>query len=122
MNFSERNLIGRKKLSDNNQVIYSIRKFFTSKLSSHENIRHLFSFIFKIFYSIAGPSHVLPDFYILGGQKCGTTSMFMYLTRHPAILSPNANEIRFSQKAPDVEIFTAKKIIDFFGFMTNIKL
>ena len=85
-------------MSDNNQVIYSIRKFFTSKLSSHENIRHLFSFIFKIFYSIAGPSHVLPDFYILGGQKCGTTSMFMYLTRHPAILSPNAKDIRFFDK------------------------
>ena len=78
--------------------MYSVRKFFTSKLSSHENTRSLFSFIFKIFYSITGSSHVLPDFYILGGQKCGTTSMFMYLTRHPAILSPNAKDIRFFDK------------------------
>ena len=98
MNFSEGNLIGRKKLATNNQIIYSVRKFFTSKLSSHENTRHLFSFIFKIFYSVTGSSHVLPDFYILGGQKCGTTSMFMYLTKHPAILSPNAKDIRFFDK------------------------
>ena len=98
MNFSEENLIGSKKLSSNNQIMYSVRKFFTSKLSSHENTRSLFSFIFKIFYSITGSSHVLPDFYILGGQKCGTTSRFMYLTRHPAILSPNAKDIRFFDK------------------------
>ena len=47
---------------------------------------------------MTGSYHVLPDFYILGGQKCGTTSMFMYLTRHPAILSPNAKDIRFFDK------------------------
>ena len=47
---------------------------------------------------MTGSYHVLPDFYILGGQKCGTTSMFMYLTKHPAILSPNAKDIRFFDK------------------------
>lgn len=36
-----------------------------------------------------------PDFLIIGATKCGTTSLFTYLDRHPQILSPHKKEINF---------------------------
>lgn len=30
----------------------------------------------------------LPDFLIIGGQRCGTTSLYRYLDEHPAVLFP----------------------------------
>ncbi|WP_042357267.1 sulfotransferase domain-containing protein [Bacillus rubiinfantis] len=37
----------------------------------------------------------LPDFLIIGAQKCGTTSLFHYLIQHPQILAPNEKELHF---------------------------
>jgi len=39
--------------------------------------------------------HVLPDFLIIGGQRCGTTSLFEYLCRHPAVCRPVEKELQF---------------------------
>ena len=36
-----------------------------------------------------------PDFFILGGMKCGTTSLFNYLAQHPRILPPAAKELHY---------------------------
>lgn len=40
-------------------------------------------------------ARVLPDFIVLGGQRCGTTSLFRYLVQHPLIVSPAEKEIHF---------------------------
>lgn len=36
-----------------------------------------------------------PDFLIIGAQKCGTTSLFYYLSQHPDIKMPEIKEIHF---------------------------
>ena len=36
-----------------------------------------------------------PDFTIIGATKCGTTSLFSYLTEHPQVLVPHRKEINF---------------------------
>lgn len=36
-----------------------------------------------------------PDFLIIGATKCGTTSLFFYLSQHPQILPPHKKEINF---------------------------
>lgn len=36
-----------------------------------------------------------PDFIIIGATKCGTTSLFSYLSQHPKVLSPHRKEINF---------------------------
>lgn len=36
-----------------------------------------------------------PDFLIIGAQKCGTTSLFYYLSQHPDLSLPNVKEIHF---------------------------
>jgi len=37
----------------------------------------------------------VPDFIIIGGAKCGTTSLYSYLGEHPQILLPHKKEIKF---------------------------
>ncbi len=36
-----------------------------------------------------------PDFLIIGAQKCGTSSLFYYLSQHPDLSLPNVKEIHF---------------------------
>ena len=79
-------------------MFYNLRKSIVPKLSERKKTRMLFSMFYKIYYTFFGPLHLLPDFYILGGQKCGTTSMFVYLSKHPGILSPSSKDIRFFDK------------------------
>ena len=79
-------------------MFYNLRKTILPKLSEHKKTRIFFSMFYKIYYTLLGPLHLLPDFYILGGQKCGTTSMFVYLSKHPGILSPSSKDIRFFDK------------------------
>ena len=40
----------------------------------------------------------VPDFYIVGGPKCGTTALFEYLNQHPQIFMPNRKEINYFGK------------------------
>ena len=37
----------------------------------------------------------LPDFVIIGGMKCGTSSLYTYLGQHPQLFSSNYKEIRY---------------------------
>jgi hypothetical protein len=36
-----------------------------------------------------------PDFLIIGAQKCGTTSLFNYLSQHPELFLPDEKEVHF---------------------------
>ena len=38
---------------------------------------------------------IAPNFIIIGASKCGTTSLFFYLSQHPQILTPHKKEIDF---------------------------
>ncbi len=47
-------------------------------------------------YQIAtSPIRIMPDFFILGAQKCGTTSLYYYLVTHPSIASAWRKELFF---------------------------
>lgn len=37
----------------------------------------------------------LPDFLIIGGQRCGTTSLYYYLRAHPQVLAALVKEVHF---------------------------
>jgi len=43
----------------------------------------------------AGGAARLPDFYVVGHQKCGTTALYLMLRRHPQIFMPDVKEPRF---------------------------
>jgi hypothetical protein len=44
---------------------------------------------------VTAGSRPLPDFLILGAQKAGTTALYDYLYRHPAIAGPSWKEVSF---------------------------
>jgi len=44
---------------------------------------------------LSGPFRVLPDFLIIGAPKCGTTSMYLYLLRHPSMRPAYRKETHF---------------------------
>jgi len=38
---------------------------------------------------------ILPDFFIVGAPKCGTTAMYIYLKEHPEIFMPEEKELHY---------------------------
>jgi hypothetical protein len=44
---------------------------------------------------LPGPVGALPDFLIIGGQRCGTTSLHHYLAAHPAVRPATGKELQF---------------------------
>lgn len=44
------------------------------------------------------PVRLLPDFIIIGAQRCGTTSLYFYLTKHPCIVPAFTKEVHFFDK------------------------
>jgi hypothetical protein len=44
---------------------------------------------------LTSPLRTLPDFLLMGFPKCGTTSLYMYLTQHPQIAAAFEKETRY---------------------------
>lgn len=56
-----------------------------------DKMRHLRNFWFR-----AAPfSRLQPGFFIIGAQKCGTTSLANWLAQHPAICPPRTKELKY---------------------------
>ncbi len=47
------------------------------------------------FVRITNAVRILPDFLIIGAKKCGTTSLYAYLTQHPHVASAFRKEIYY---------------------------
>ena len=47
------------------------------------------------YQTATGPLRIMPDFFILGAQKGGTTSLYYYLIKHPCIASAWRKELFF---------------------------
>ncbi len=49
----------------------------------------------QIYRTMTNELRLLPDFLIIGGQRCGTSSLYYYLTEHPGIISASTKETHF---------------------------
>jgi len=47
------------------------------------------------FRALTHPLRVLPDFVIIGAQKCGTSSLYSYVTQHPWVAPCSEKEVHF---------------------------
>jgi hypothetical protein len=45
--------------------------------------------------SLTSGSRSLPEFVIVGGQRCGTTSLYQYLIEHPAVGAATTKEVHY---------------------------
>jgi hypothetical protein len=60
-----------------------------------ESIRPLYRGLRKSYYGLLNEEVKLPNFLIVGGQKCGTSSLHHYLANHPSVWSPEKKELHF---------------------------
>ena len=53
----------------------------------------------------------VPHFYLGGGQKCGTTSLHVFLARHPRVLAPSPKEPMYFNLPPSVRRLAAARYL-----------
>jgi hypothetical protein len=70
-------------------------KFVGSLLKEHPKLWVNPMSVHSIFRALTGSLRVLPNFIIIGAAKCGTTSLFNYMTQHPNIYPALWKEIYF---------------------------
>ncbi len=80
------------------QSTYKIREFFRLRLVKHQKLYDFIRSLDRAFSNLTGFTHVLPDFYLIGAQKCGTSALYDYLVQHPAIYPCTTKEPRFFDK------------------------
>lgn len=51
--------------------------------------------------TLSAPTRLLPDFLIIGGMKCGTSSLFRYLEAHPRVAASRPKEVHYFDDNPD---------------------
>ena len=66
-----------------------------SLLLQHPKINPYKIFIPGLFRICTSPIRVNPNFFIIGAAKCGTTSLYDYIVKHPQIISAAQKEILF---------------------------
>lgn len=57
--------------------------------------RACLNFPLRTYRIMTNKLRVLPDFLIIGGERCGTSSLYYYLTEHPGITSASMKETHF---------------------------
>jgi hypothetical protein len=73
----------------------NVSKIFNRKVLSNKN-KSIWQYSREgIIRGITAANRTVPSFIIIGEQKCGTSSLYTYLVRHPNILAPLRKEIHF---------------------------
>ena len=78
-----------------NQLIYKKKTLLRHRLEKHQKLHKLSTSLYLKYCSATGSFHILPDFYIIGFVKCGTTSLYEYLMQHPCVHPPKGKEISY---------------------------
>jgi len=78
-----------------NRFIYKRKTILRHKLEKHQKTQKFVTSLYLMYCSLFGSYHVLPDFYIIGFVKCGTTSLYEYLISHPNVYPPKGKEIDY---------------------------
>jgi len=80
------------------QSTYKTREFLRSRLVKHQKLHNFIRSLDRVYCNLTGFAHVLPDFYLIGAQKCGTSALYDYLVQHPCIHPCTTKEPRFFDK------------------------
>ncbi len=67
-------------------------KISSNARSGTRNFLHYSSQTYRV---ITGNMRLMPDFLIIGGQRCGTSSLYFYLIDHPFIAQAYTKELHF---------------------------
>lgn len=64
-------------------------------VSAKSGAKTFLQFSSQTYRTMTSQMRLLPDFLIIGGQRCGTTSLYYYLIDHPGIIPARTKEIHF---------------------------
>ena len=80
------------------QSMYKTREFLRPRIAKHQRLHNFIRTLDRTYSNLTGFAHVLPDFYLIGAQKCGTSALYDYLVQHPCIHPCSTKEPRFFDK------------------------
>lgn len=63
--------------------------------TAKSHARTSLNFSSRFYRGLTNQMRLLPDFLIIGGQRCGTSSLYYYLTEHPSIVAASTKETHF---------------------------
>lgn len=63
--------------------------------SAKHRTRQMMDVSARMYREVTSPMRRLPDFLIIGAQRCGTTSLYFYLSEHPNVVSAATKEVHF---------------------------
>src|SRR5438309_1880146 len=63
--------------------------------TAKSSIKSSLNFSAQTYRVITSQVRLLPDFMIIGGQRCGTSSLYYYLVEHPSIVPAFTKEIHY---------------------------
>ena len=67
--------------------------YLKSQKSSYKRFYQLF--VKRHFFGITSPLRVLPNFFVIGAGRTGTTSLYHYLDQHPSLSKSAYDELGF---------------------------
>jgi len=82
-------------------ITTNVRKFLRPRLSKHSKLHQLSIKLHRKYCSLTGNLHVLPDFYVIGAAKSGTSSLYEYIIQHPSIQPAVTKETHFFDRYYD---------------------
>ena len=77
------------------------RKFLRPKLSKYPRLHRFMITLHRMYCFLTGFAHVLPDYYIIGVAKCGTSSLYETLIQHPSVQPAVTKETHFFDRYYD---------------------
>jgi len=75
-----------------------VRRIVRTKLKKNPKLHEIVISLHDFYSKITGHMRVLPDFYIIGAAKCGTTSLYQYLIRHPLVNPGIGKELHYFEE------------------------
>jgi len=78
-----------------NKVTGGMRLYLRPRLRKHPYFHQLSINVHRKYCKLTGFLHVLPNFYIIGAAKCGTSSLYEYLIYHPEVQPAVTKEVHF---------------------------
>lgn len=85
-----------------NQIEQALTMSYTHVLARFPAVKNAESWLLQVYIDVLTKKRekrwqerALPDFIIIGGMKCGTSSLYTYLGQHPYIFKSNYKELRY---------------------------
>jgi hypothetical protein len=80
------------------QSSYKTREYLRPRLAKYQKLHDFVRSLDRAYSNLTGFAHMLPDFYLIGAQKSGTSALYDYLVQHPSVHPCITKEPRFFDK------------------------